>query len=72
MKAICLYLLIGVLWMIFEELVATLGDNEKYQELCNSMNILELLFIRIVSVILWPIPMAIWFRSFQSNNKKES
>lgn len=72
MKIIGLYLLFGALWMVFEELVAVLQKNERYYECLNSMNGLELLIIRVISVILWPIPMAIWISGFLLMNKKES
>lgn len=72
MKIIGLYLLFGALWMVFEELVAVLQKNERYYESLNSMNGLELLIVRVISVILWPIPMAIWIGGFLQTNKKES
>lgn len=72
MKIIGLYLLFGALWTVFEELVAVLQKNERYYESLNSMNGLELLIIRVISVILWPIPMAIWISGFLRTNKKES
>ena len=71
MKWIGLYLFFGVLWMMLEELIAIAHGNEGYRKFLKSVNALELLFVRVISVIIWPIPMTIWFRDLQAS-KKES